>query len=119
MIFIFATSERFTKIGGYGHSNTAEIFFSIFKRGVIGTYHHMSEAHLGRYCREFDLRYNTRKLTDSERARVIVKGMEGKRLTYRRIDKLAASRRAASVASARNPSVFPLWTLSGSGPSSA
>ena len=42
------------------HSNTVEGFFSIFKRGVIGTYHHMSEAHFGRYCREFDFRYNTR-----------------------------------------------------------
>ena len=53
--------------GGFKHSNTVENFFSIFKRGVIGTYHHMSEAHLARYCREFDFRYNTRKLTDSER----------------------------------------------------
>jgi transposase-like protein len=84
------SAKQFTKVGGYGHSNTAENFFSIFKRGVIGTYHHMSEAHLGRYCKEFDLRYNTRELTDGERAAVIVKGMEGKRLTYRRIDKLAA-----------------------------
>jgi hypothetical protein len=57
---------------------------------VIGTYHHMSEAHLGRYCREFDLRYNTRAMNDGERAAVILKGMEGKRLTYRRTDKLAA-----------------------------
>lgn len=52
--------------------------------------HRMSEAHLGRYCKEFDLRYNTRELTDGERADVIVKGMEGKRLTYRRTDKIAA-----------------------------
>ena len=77
-------------VKGDVHSNTAENFFSIFKRGVIGTYHHMSEAHLGRYCREFDLRYNTRSMTDGERANVILKGMEGKRLTYRRIDCLAA-----------------------------
>jgi transposase-like protein len=82
--------KQFVGLGGYKHSNTAENFFSIFKRGVIGTYHHMSEAHLGRYCKEFDLRYNTREMTDSERADVIVKGMEGKRLTYRRTDKLAA-----------------------------
>ena len=84
------SAKQFTKHGSYGHSNTAENFFSIFKRGVIGTYHHMSEAHLGRYCKEFDLRYNTCELSDGERAAVIVKGMEGKRLTYRRIDKLAA-----------------------------
>ncbi len=72
------------------HSNTVENFFSIFKRGVIGTYHHMSEAHLGRYCAEFDLRYNTRSLTDGERANAILKGGMGRRLTYRRTDRLAA-----------------------------
>ncbi len=40
---------------------------SIFKRGIVGTYHHLSEAHLHRYCREFDFRYNTRDLSDAER----------------------------------------------------
>ncbi|MFC4290974.1 IS1595 family transposase [Sphingorhabdus arenilitoris] len=84
------SAKQFTKHGGYGHSNTTENFFSIFKRGVIGTYHHMSEAHLGRYCKEFDFRYNTREMTDTERAAVAIKGMEGKRLTYRRTDKIAA-----------------------------
>ena len=76
--------------GVFHHSNTAENFFSIFKRGVIGTYHHMSEAHLGSYCAEFDLRYNTRDMNDGERAEMILKGGEGRRLTYRRIDRLAA-----------------------------
>lgn len=75
---------------GFVHSNTAENFFSIFKRGVIGTYHHLSQAHLHRYCAEFDLRYNTRDLTDGERAAVILKGGEGRRLTYRRPTALAA-----------------------------
>ena len=84
------SAGEYVTLGGFKHSNTVENFFSIFKRGVIGTYHHMSEAHLGRYCAEFDLRYNTREMTDGERAAVIVKGMEGKRLTYRRIDRLAA-----------------------------
>lgn len=76
--------------GVFHHTNTAENFFSIFKRGVIGTYHHMSEAHLGRYCAEFDLRYNTRDLTDGERAAEIFKGGIGRRLTYRRTDAIAA-----------------------------
>ena len=83
------SAREYVTTGGFKHSNTAENFFSIFKRG-IGTYHHMSEAHLGRYWREFDLRYNTRTMSDGDRASVIVKGMEGKRLTYRRTDKLAA-----------------------------
>ena len=38
------------------HSNTAENFFSILKRGVVGTYHHWSECHLHRYLAEFDFR---------------------------------------------------------------
>jgi transposase-like protein len=84
------SASEYVRMGGFAHSNTAENFFSIFKRGVIGTYHHMSEAHLARYCREFDLRYNTRKMTDGERANVILKGMLGKRLTYRRTGLLAA-----------------------------
>ena len=50
----------------------------------------MSEAHLGRYCAGFELRYNTRDMNDGERAAMILKGGEGRRLTYRRIDRLAA-----------------------------
>jgi len=50
----------------------------------------MSEAHLGRYTAEFDMRYNTRTMTDNERAALILKGGEGKRLTYRRTDRIAA-----------------------------
>ena len=72
------------------HTNTVENFFSIFKRGVIGTYHHVSEAHLTRYTAEFDFRYNTRKISDSERADIALTGITGKRLTYRRVDRLAA-----------------------------
>ena len=84
------SASEYVTTGGFKHSNTAENFFSIFKRGVIGTYHHMSEAHLGRYCAEFDLRDNTRDMNDGERAAAILKGAVGRRLTYRRIDRLAA-----------------------------
>ncbi|HEX8643336.1 MAG TPA: IS1595 family transposase [Allosphingosinicella sp.] len=84
------SAREYVTTGGFKHSNTAENFFSIFKRGVIGTYHHMSEAHLGRYCREFDFRYNTRSLTDGERADQALAGIVGKRLTYRRPNTLAA-----------------------------
>ena len=75
---------------GNWHTNTAENFFSIFKRGVVGTYHHLSEAHLHRYCAEFDFRYNTRTDTDAERADQSLRGIYGKRLTYRRPRSLAA-----------------------------
>lgn len=84
------SAKEYVSTGGFKHSNTAENFFSIFKRGVIGTYHHMSEAHLGRYCREFDFRYNTRDLTDAERTDEALTGARGKRLTYRQPANIAA-----------------------------
>jgi transposase-like protein len=77
-------------VRGDVHSNTAENFFSILKRGVIGTYHHWSVAHLHRYLAEFDFRYNTKDITDRERADIALKGIAGKRLTYRRTATLAA-----------------------------
>ena len=84
------SAGEYVTTGGFKHSNTVENFFSIFKRGVIGTYHHMSEAHLARYCREFDFRYNTRTLSDSERTIEAIKGVRGKRLMYRQPSSLAA-----------------------------
>jgi transposase-like protein len=77
------SADEYVRLGGFVHTNTAENFFSIFKRGIYGVYHHVSEAHLGRYLAEFDFRYNARKVTDSERAAFAVRGAEGKRLLYR------------------------------------
>jgi transposase-like protein len=65
------------------HTNTAENFFSILKRGINGVYHHVSEAHLPRYLDEFDFRYNARKMSDSERTVLALSKIEGKRLMYR------------------------------------
>jgi transposase-like protein len=75
---------------GVVHSNTAENFFSILKRGVIGTYHHWSEAHMHRYLAEFDFRYSHKDVSDAERSDELLRGIVGKRLTYRRTAALAA-----------------------------
>ncbi len=64
-------------------TNTVEGYFCIFKRGMRGNYQHCAEKNLHRYLAEFDFRYNTRKITDGERAVLAVQGGEGKRLTYR------------------------------------
>jgi transposase-like protein len=67
-------------------TNSVEGYFSIFKRGMKGTYQHCKEKHLHRYLAEFDFRYNHRvKLgfNDGERAALAVKSAAGKRLTYR------------------------------------
>jgi transposase-like protein len=72
-------------VRGEAHTNTVESFFSILKRGLVGVYHHVGAQHLQRYVTEFDFRYNHRKSTDSQRATNAVKGIAGRRLTYRRI----------------------------------
>jgi transposase-like protein len=80
-------------VRGDAHSNTAESYFAILKRGVYGVYHHISEAHLHRYLAEFDFRYSNRSALgydDAVRANKALKGIEGKRLTYRRPDKAQA-----------------------------
>lgn len=71
------------------HSNN-EGFFSILKRGVIGTHHHWSPAHMHRYLAEFDFRYSHKAVNDGERTDLALKGIAGKRLTYRRTGLLAA-----------------------------
>lgn len=65
------------------NTNSAEGFFGIFKRGMRGNYQHCAEKNLHRYLAEYEFRYNTRSMTDGERAALAVKGGEGKRLTYR------------------------------------
>ena len=86
---VLHSNKQFSKGAGV-HANTAENFFSILKRGVVGIYHHMSATHMHRYLAEFDMRYSTKTITDGERAALILKGMVGRRLTYRRIGRLAA-----------------------------
>jgi transposase-like protein len=74
---------------GFHHSNTVENYFSILKRGVIGTFHHVSEAHLARYLAEFDFRYSHRSglgVDDAARTNELLRHVGGKRLTYRRTD---------------------------------
>ena len=63
-------------------TNTIEGYFSIFKRGMKGTYQHCKAHHLQRYLHEFDFRYSTRDLDDFTRANLAIKGAEGKRLIY-------------------------------------
>src|SRR5215207_8247701 len=74
-------------VRGIVHTNTVEGYFSVFKRGMKGVYQHCAKHHLHRYLAEFDFRYNNRirlGVNDLERTSKIVKGAEGKRLTYRR-----------------------------------
>jgi putative tryptophan/tyrosine transport system substrate-binding protein len=74
------------KAGGAEASNTVEGYYSIFKRGMRGVYQHCKEKHLHRYLSEFDFRYSNRiarGVDDVARADRALKGIVGKRLTYR------------------------------------
>ncbi|HET6406720.1 MAG TPA: IS1595 family transposase [Chthoniobacteraceae bacterium] len=67
-------------------TNTVEAYFSVFKRGMRGTYQHCAEKHLHRYLAEFDFRFNNRTalgVGDQTRTDRLVEGVVGKRLTYR------------------------------------
>ena len=87
---MFATHEtvnhsRKEYARGDVHCNSAEGYFSIFKRGMRGVYQHCDEKHLHRYLAEFDFRYNHREglgWNDEARTVAAIKGAEGKRLTY-------------------------------------
>lgn len=73
-------------VRGEAHTNTVEGYFSILKRGITGTYHHVSQEHLKRYLGEFDFRYNFRVAlgyNDDDRTSEALRGIVGKRLTYR------------------------------------
>ncbi len=105
------------------HTNTHEGYFSILKRGIAGVYQHVSQKHLGRYLGEFDFRYNERAglgVSDAERADKALKGIEGKRLTYRRANEAQAWRASCSFLrrgfeAAFDSSRFPigLWGFGG------
>ncbi|MDX9998602.1 MAG: IS1595 family transposase [Phenylobacterium sp.] len=74
------------------HTNTIEGFFGVFKRGMRGVYQHCGKQHLHRYLREFDFRYSMRSalgVDDATRADEALRGIGGKRLTYRRIGEAA------------------------------
>lgn len=81
--------DEYVSIDGKTHIQSAEAFFAILKRGVMGSFHSVSEQHLQRYIDEFAFRWNTRSavgVEDAERTAKIVKGAAGKRLKYRRPD---------------------------------
>jgi len=70
-------------VNGDNSTNTAESYFALLKRGVHGTFHHISKQHLPKYCDEFSFRWNFRKISDGERTVAAIQQAEGKRLLYK------------------------------------
>jgi transposase-like protein len=81
-------NQRGYYVGSDGQTtNAVENFFGVFKKGMVGVYHFCGEQHMSRYLAEFEFRYNHRSglgFSDKDRAAAALKGIEGKRLTYRR-----------------------------------
>jgi hypothetical protein len=71
--------------GASAHVNSAESFFSLLKRGVVGSWHHVSREHLAKYADEFAFRWTHRNSTDGERTVAAIQTIEGKRLTYQQV----------------------------------
>jgi len=67
------------------HTNTVESYFSLLKRGIMGTFHHIGEQHVDQYCGEFAFRWNTNGESDHDRAVAILAATEGKRLVYKNL----------------------------------
>ncbi|MGO8679674.1 MAG: IS1595 family transposase [Limisphaerales bacterium] len=77
---------RHNKDGSTSGVNSCESFFSLLKRGVYGSWHHVSRGHLPKYANEFAFRWNTRHATDGERMETAIGMVTGKRLTYRQVN---------------------------------
>lgn len=77
--------QRQNPDGSRASTNTAESFFSLLKRAIIGAWHHISREHLPRYANEFAFRWNTRHDTDGQRVLRFIEWIAGKRLTYRQV----------------------------------
>ncbi len=72
-------------VKGDAHTNGIESFWSMFKRGYVGTYHQMSRKHMDRYVSEFVGRHNSRPLDTVDQMRATAQGLVGKRLQYREL----------------------------------
>ncbi len=64
------------------HTQNIENYWSIFKRGIVGTFHHIGEGYLPMYLNEFDFRANRRKISDGERFASLMAQTQGRLLWY-------------------------------------
>jgi len=79
--FVTHSADEFAREGVT--TNSVESYFALLRRGLTGSFHHISKKHLSRYCDEFSFRWDHRKVTDGERTLEAIKSSEGKRLMYR------------------------------------
>ncbi len=78
------TQHQYIRPGNI-HTNSVESYFSLLKRGIVGTFHHISNQHMGAYCDEFSFRWSKSKSTDRDRAIALLSSIQGKRLVYKQM----------------------------------
>ena len=69
-------------VSGEAHTNGIESHWAMLKRGIVGTYHHVSQKHANRYATEFAGRHNSRPADTIDQIQRLIRGMGGKRLRY-------------------------------------
>jgi len=82
----YVSHSQFEWGRGKVHTNTVEGFYSVLKRAMKGVFQNCAEKHLHRYVAEFDFRYSQRaklSIMDEGRSQSALRGMAGKRLTFK------------------------------------
>ena len=63
-------------------TNSIKSKWALMKRGILGVYHHISPKHTHRYVAEFAGRHNARPYDTLDQIKMLVRGMDKKRLRY-------------------------------------
>lgn len=64
------------------HTQNIENYWSIFKRGLFGVFHHLSDRYLQMYLHEFDYRAGSRRVFDGQRFQTLLGQVRGRLLWY-------------------------------------
>jgi len=82
----FVNHDKGEYVRGNVHINSIEGHWGLFKRGLVGVFHHMSQKHLQFYLNEFSWRHNSKGMTKQEKFNLMLNDSNG-RITYKQLTK--------------------------------